>query len=321
MARVVPLGRLEKKSTMTALLVALVIANPLAAPAAPLVPDHLHRWTQQFGVQGLELGPEGSRVIIYLPDDIQPGDKISGSVFGNGNTSGLTLDANGARTRVSDVLFSFDVPRNTDRVHLRLFDGDRMIAETSVIAAGQGMRFDTFHMSPVTQAGTAIEVVGPFDGDRLTTGARLDGRAAGVLTESPRACVISAPAGARGRTAVYVFEGGKVFESNVNVLHLSIRGPEGQVTARRQGQVAIDVDGLGGLEQEAFPISVVVVNENPAVIRFLGGQEDHAIVEVPYQQVEGGRWSGVAPFTALTRGSFGVHGYLFSEGYRRRVDR
>src|SRR5947209_10627983 len=129
------------------------------------------------------LSLEQGAVCIYLPNEIRPGDKVSGSVFGTpaGDSwdskhqnmdylESLTFKAANARVSVGATTFNFVAPPEP-AVTLEVDDpSGKVVGQADLLlTVSEAKRPDEFSAPYVVQAGMPFGVYGPFDGDRSHT--------------------------------------------------------------------------------------------------------------------------------------------------------
>jgi hypothetical protein len=167
---------------------------------------------------------------------------------------------------------------------------------------------------PVVEIGTAIRVVGRFDGARETTMAYIDGVPAGVLAEGSKDCIVSTMSAGLGPHKLTIKEGGVESQHMVNVVRVDVIAPA-DARVGRKTQIDVSVDGLDDADTSAFPLKVVIDNNAPKMFPFSGTTE----LEVNPSEVENGRWTGKIEFKPKTKGKFSMAARLVCDGFLRRM--
>ncbi len=163
---------------------------------------------------------------VYLPDDIRPGDMISGSVlaepFGkNGKQTAKNLaelkkyavEFNGQKIPVAEAAKNFQCnmdKRIQPQRTLNLMNGN---GENAWHVNIQSANNEKTQSAPAeckipTHALTAapLKITGPFDGNSSNTNCTIGGQSCEVIAESDRACFIQIRADAKGDQTIEVQE-------------------------------------------------------------------------------------------------------------------
>lgn len=163
---------------------------------------------------------------VYLPDDIRPGDMISGSVMAepSGKSPKLsaknleelkkyTVEFNGQKISVYKVSKSFQCNINTGiqpQCTLNLMNGSGVKTGLVNIQFINNVETQpaTAQCKIPTHALTAapLKVTGPFDGNSSNTNCTVGGQSCEVIAESPRQCVVSFPQTAKGNQTIELQE-------------------------------------------------------------------------------------------------------------------
>ncbi len=221
------------------------------------------------------------QVVVYLPDDIAPGDSISGTVVvepegedqtqrrANADTlRGYAVDIAGAPTRVGDGLIRFVAPV-ADRVVVSLLRnaGGAMVPVSAPVVASSVSRWTTytpvsgvnvtgpprvfaleFDPPAVIQAGRPGAITGPFDGDASNTQVAVNGAPCPILAESPRQVVMMAPEAPIGPVNVQVREGGNTAQGVANNVSVALSAGRTTLARGERTNVTLRVAGLDGIQ-------------------------------------------------------------------------
>jgi hypothetical protein len=219
-----------------------------------------------------------------LPDDIRPGDMISGSIlaepFGN-NTKQITknlvelkkyaVEFNRQKIPVTDVAKSFqcNIDKTTQPLFtLNLLNGYgenaghvNMLSESKVKiqAAPAECKIPTHALTAAP-----LKINGPFDGNSSNTNCTVGNQPVPVLAESPRQCQVSFPENATGNQTV------QVQEKNQSTCSQQVSGVELHVTAGKlnllkgeKTDLKVTITGLQNLDDTAV---LSVVNTTPDIV-------------------------------------------------------
>lgn len=306
---------------MTTLLAALVIGMP-QMPA-----EVIDAWAAPVGLQIVRVHvPEGD-VVVYLPARIAPGETVAGSIYlepaGEGrvdqarNEDSLQhhqVDVCGAPVDLDKPHLSIQAPDGGSlTVTVRNADGSGAVTGTGVVA-GSGPGMDEPSACPVVEIGTAIRVVGRFDGRRESTMAYIDGVPAGILAEGSRDCVVSTMNAGVGPHKLVVKENGVESQHSVNVVRVDVTPP---VDARigKKTSIEVVVDGLEGADSSAFPLSVKLTNNAPKLFPFGSNAE----LQIQSTDVTNGRYSGKVEFKPKKKGQFSLSARLVCDAFLKRI--
>ena len=264
--------------------------------------------------------PQG-RIHVYLPDDMAAGDTISGMVYTEPKGTGAAREANakliqGLVVSVDGRVAERDGPRITVRALDRGFKLSRSLdvklsestysapVEVDSLRADRDLKF----MFPdVAPSGRPMLIAGPFDGDNGTTSVSVGGKAATVLVESPRSCVVQQDASFVGRKTVSVADGGRAGEGSVVLPKIVLTAAKTSLVRGEKTQITVTVQGLEGAPDSVFPIPLELKNESPNVI----SMPRYVNWSVEPTAVSDGTWTRTLEVTSVNPGSFVVTGALF----------
>lgn len=303
---------------ITSLILGLAIAQAPGAQQRMQMPEWHHRW----GAQYMTVPAFGRNYTIYMPGDLRPGDRVSGSVFAEGEGAvpmtdrdhlGGSLRVNGREFPISKGGFTVEVPQDAGYLTFDLGRRDTPDTHASLRITDAGTTAPSnFYVRAVAQSGSAIYVSGPFDGDRKNTFVRFDGRSVGVLTESPRACTFAAPINAVGIHAVTVSENGRTLESSVNIVQVTVMAPAHVIRRGSKDAIGVQIEGLEGLKRTAFPVTVQLINDSPKVMQFIGPDPQRFDLLITPEDVSNGHALKSVPIKGKGNGHFMVSYSIFS---------
>ncbi len=301
-----------------------------------LAPDEVVEATRESrgGADIRMFDTDHGRILVYLPDDISVGDRISGTVLaepaGEDETQrranadrlrGYAVDIGGARTSVADRLIRF-AAASTAVVSL-LDRGGRTVGQTTIpiidplvsMFAGMstyaaptqgpepGVRYlygIQFGIPTITQAGRPAVISGVFDGDATTTSCTVNRAPCPILAESPRQTVFMAPEAPTGPVNIQVREGANSAQGVANNIGISLSAQR-LVLARGEGtDVTMQVDGADGIRA---PIQVRLWASSS--VRLQGGNQQTVIVDPAAIDMSGAFRQGFV-LRALAPGPFDI---------------
>lgn len=263
-------------------------------------------------------------ITVYLPDDIRPGDHISGSMLvepagKNEKQIGMNrVELNAYSVRIYNQVFSaantgkpFEItvpagrPQRCD-IELTGISGIKTPAVTvpSIPETDPPATPNTCWIPSHVLAGSPFRITGPFDGDASNTSCKLDNKPLNVLAESPRACIVSYPADAGGTHTVTTQESGKP-ECSKQVSGVDLDLKAGKLNLRRGEKTYVDVTvtGLQGLPDTA---RLKVTNPSTNVITLSGGNTITILIQ-PQSISTGGTYTQRFDIQSIQNGTFTVN--------------
>lgn len=306
---------------MTTILAAIALGLP------QLPAETIDAWAAPAGMQVLRMHLTEGDVVVYLPSRIAAGDVVSGAAYlepAGGRTDVVqneavlashAIEVMGSTISLSSSQFSTRAPADGSPIVIALKSKDGGTAATMKAGSGaMGASIDEPAACPVVEHGTAIRVVGRFDGSRETTMAWIDGAPAGVIAEGSRDCVVSTMNAGVGPHRLRIREGGVESEHMVNVVRLDVKPP---VDARvgRKTAIEVVVDGLEEAPADAFPLKVVLSNSTPKLFPF--GENSELLVAG--NEVANGRWAGKIEFKPKGKGNFSMGARLVCDAFLKRI--
>jgi hypothetical protein len=166
----------------------------------------------------------------------------------------------------------------------------------------------TFIIPPLGQTGRPIVFTGPFDGNSSNTKLDFQPTVAeatspvpfhgewvdfGVIAESPRKAVVTAPSNTTGPMEIRVMENGVQTSGNYRNVGVNLTAPKTSLLKGESTELHVEVNGLQGLTQ---PVPLKL--ESHGVITMVGGNYQQFVIQ-PSQVGADGRYT-------MTRGITGV---------------
>lgn len=291
-----------------------------------LVPASI-TWAQTISTQkGLTTAvfntPYGN-LKIYLPDDIRPGDLISGTIVAEPsgknmkqvqkNLSGLTkyslnIDGNKLPVQESPGLFKWLV--HTDKKIHTVIE----LIHVSGMSSGQlPLQFN--RNKTVTEklqdcktathalTGSPFYISGPFDGDASNTKCLLENKPSVLLAESPRQCIISYPADGGGIKTLNVQEDGKSLCSN-SVFGVTMNISSGKLNLLKGERTYIDV-AITGLQHLPDTATLSLSNLSITTVTMLPA--DFIVIPLPPSETGSGTFNRRFNIQSIKSGNFSVN--------------
>ncbi len=280
--------------------------------------------TQQKGLTTLVFSTQHGSVKIYLPDDIRPGDIISGTVVAEpaGNNtrqterniaelSKYTLNIGGNRYTmpVKQEPFKWIIPE------------DRQLSAPVELlqpnGSGAGQLTLPFNAGPVTEPKTEgcvipshaltaapLQIKGSFDGDLSNTQCMIGTQPMAVIAESPRQCQVYYPETGQGPRMMQVTENGQD-KCNRQISGVDLQVTTGKLNLRKGENTYIDVR-VTGLQQLPDKATLTITNLTPGVVTMTNGNLQVIPIWPPADSAEG-VFSVHCPAQSITTGNFSVN--------------
>ncbi|HVL39355.1 MAG TPA: hypothetical protein VM328_08205, partial [Fimbriimonadaceae bacterium] len=270
--------------------------------------------------------PQG-KITIYLPDDIMPGDTISGTIIeepaGQGDLfksneavlEGLVLEVGGAAPKRTGrhamwtipagvgglATLSLSTPQGTQRgqASIPMLPPDIVHSPTE------------FGCDPVAASQSPMLISGPFDGDLANTQCSVGGGGLVPLAESPRSSVLGGTPSTTGPVHFKLNEAGQEATVACNLISVSLTASKTQLLRGETTRITMRVVGLEGVPPSEFPIPFELINQTPSNIRFEGVGGNVYAGGLPLSSVRNGQASIMTNVVALQPGGFKLRGVLF----------
>jgi hypothetical protein len=251
--------------------------------------------------------PQG-KVSVYFPDDMRPGDTISGTVIevpsAAGSLTGYVIDIGGMRIPVSQRQFKFVIPKiSASSLIIVLMDaaGGEVGRNSVAIKASTRISDPNFVMPRIGQTGRSIQIIGPFDGDSSNTRCSVAGTPIPILAESPGKVVIPIPAAdGVANTNITMTEGGRNTKSDFRIIGVSLSAPKTRLAKGEKTTLSLKVTGLEGINQD-LPLDV----ETTGVVETQGGNRQRITIR-PAEVKADGSVVITREMTGLSAGNFSV---------------
>lgn len=222
------------------------------------------------------------QIKIYLPDDIRPGETISGTVTiepagesakeKNRNKESLEkysvqLPDELTGKKVVSRFFRFSTKSSNHSISLSL---NNKTVSTVVIPMNNRTGNPGLLSIPAHILTTApSRITGPFDGDASTTRCSIDGAPMEILAESPRQCIINMPEAASGPHIVSVSENNMTTEKKVSAVNMDVNAGKLSLQKGEKTYVDVTITGLQNLPSDAL---LTCVNTTTGVVTMAGGE-------------------------------------------------
>lgn len=283
-------------------ILSLILLHTLAAGAQTATPQI----SVQGGYRVVTFETPQGKLRVYVPDDMQPSDIISGSVvlYPNAGSSfeGYFIDAGGKRSAVAERFIKFIVPAGTGALSLTVVDGTGVAFATATVpvVASRSTKPSSFELPKSGQAGRPLEIPGAFDGDFATTRAQIGDQPAALIAESPRKLMVIIPLEPLGPATFSVTERSKVNTGEFRSVGVSLSAPKTTLKKGETTTLTVLVSGLQGITLDV-PLDLVTTG----AVDTEGGNSQYLRI-TPEQVQADGRVTLTRTLTAAENGNFNV---------------
>jgi hypothetical protein len=272
----------------------------------------------EFGLHTASFTTIQGNVTVNLPDDLAAGDTISGTVVAEptGQTpteqsrnldqlNGYVVEIEQQKTTPKQERARWVIPVAATAISLILRNNQgKEVGRVPIPVNPKPNEPGRGYQTPsVGQTGRPVEVKGRFDGDAMTTGVQIANKLAKVLAESPRKVVAQCPGDVIGNAQI------EVKKKNAVVAKCAFRSIGVRLSAAKlnliRGETTVMTLTLLGLEGMNAPVSLLLVNKSPWVIRMAGGQAQKLVLSPA--QFAGGTYTMTKTLTGVRAGGFAIN--------------
>jgi hypothetical protein len=313
-----------RKTILLAVVLTLFLLLPASITWAQTI-------SSQKGLTTIIFPVKQGKITVYLPDDIRPGDHISGSIVLE--PSGKTEKQ---KTEYFRVMLGFDLlmhqfvipfekiriqplkPLNFDWVvpadrsfkmpvelkQAGVQNNLRVIFEYKKMTGNSVSAGDCSIPSHV-MTGNPLRITGPFDGNSSNTQCRLDSRELMVLAESPRQCVLQFPKDMNGQNALVVTDANgsrKICETNISGVNLEVSAGKLQLVKGEKTFIDVKISGLENLKDSVAVLSLT--NKTTGTVKLLPA--DYIATPLKSATMPGGIFTARYDIQSLKSGGFVV---------------
>lgn len=283
---------------------------------------------QLNGLTLVTFGVIPGKIKVYLPDDIRPGDTISGTVATepNGGSSEervrnqellnqYMLELEGLKVGVEQPSFVWTAPAAGGNAHVRY----RLNVSDKADSYGYVLEPDTGNKSlggewiseskkdhpdflwyPVGQQGRPSSIYGPFDGRFGNTLIKVGGQDVKLLAESPRRTTFESPTNLMGPLSIDVAERDIKTTGTYRNVGVRLSAPKTNLVRGEQTVLTVEVSGLEGITK---PVPLQL--EATGVINMDGGNSQSLRI-TPTEVKRDGIYTTTRVMTGTQAGTFNV---------------
>lgn len=258
--------------------------------------------------------PQGI-IKVYLPEDIQSGETISGTVIMSASGKNQKEQSrNAASMQKYSLLLKGSFSENemlSGSFHLTIKDSKPSVTllesgktvSTIDIPLKNGMTTKTAFQLPTHSLTSApFRISGPFDGNSSTTKCLIDGKEIEILAESPRQCLMKMPEANSGPHTLTLTENGKTIEEKMNAVNMEVGAGKLNLQKGEKTYVDVKITGLQNLPSNA---TLSITNTTTGVVTMLGGESQLFTIQ-PATITDAGIFTKRCDLQSLRTGSFSV---------------
>jgi len=270
-------------------------------------------------------------VTVNLPDDTSAGDSISGTVVAEGK--GKTEQEKTAnQDSLSGYVVEIDKQDATPKQEWSkwVIPAAAVVAIPVILKDRQGREIarakvpvkpqapeqpkdkSAYELPTDAQSGKTAQVTGSFDGDLATTAITAAGRAVRVLAESPRKAILQTPTDTVGKMQLDIRERDTQVKCELRTIGVRLSAPNVNLKTGQSTTMTVTVTGLEELQQ---PVSLVLANFTPGVVKMSGGEKQS--VTITPAEVKGSTYMMTRTLTSVLPGGFNITATASGYGTKR----
>ena len=306
----------RKLETVAALLVLAMALGPTQSRAQAVTP----KIGSDPGIIIVTFVLPNVAIYVNLPEDMAPGDTLSGSESINpqgateveraqnlAELSKYQLQVAGQSAKLGS--FGFTLPKISDTsgpqpvsVVLKDSAGKQLgKAEVPVRPVMVVVGDNVFYLPSMGQEGWPVVIVGAFDGNSDNTELEIGGKPQRKLAESPRQATFESPA-AHGSNDMVLKERGVETKGTYRNASVKLSAPKTALMKGEHTVVEVKVEGLDGISSP-----VLLRLTSAGTVKMEGGNEQTRII-LPSQIGQDGTFNLHRTITAEAAGGFNVSG-------------
>ncbi len=239
------------------------------------------------GTVTVELKTDKGKVRVILPDDMRPGDTISGTVTAE---PGPVKPGNAVEGEVIEIKtvegevvaskkigpssggepLTFTVPQGASSLTLSCTGKHIPAVQFTINTNSSGLPAQPGSFAPprLGQTGRPLSIPGSFDGNAANTNVNIGGKSIPVIAESPRQAVTQIPADTpTGPSNLTIREGdGNPQTSTCNIVAIELKADKLNLMKGETTNLHISVTGLEGLKDNSGNIKLQIENASPQTV-------------------------------------------------------
>ena len=257
---------MRKKNTFSALLT-LFLLVPASITWAQTI-------SSQKGLTTAVFTTSAGIIKVYLPDDIRPGDLISGRVIAEpegrnekqlarslAELTTYSIRLNGEKFTVDNVAktFQFSLPSGQPMqgsMDLMKAAGTNTVQQLVIPVKPPGEQKSAPAQCMIpghVLSGSPMTISGPFDGNAANTQCTIGKQPANILAESPRSCIVAFPSDANGMQETKIIEfGNEPCSKIVSGVQMNVTAGKLNLLKGEKTYIDVSITGLQHLPDTAL---------------------------------------------------------------------
>ena len=237
------------------------------------------------GYIAAKFATKGGGITVYLPNDIAPGDMITGTVFVDSNADEhrdiqvQIGDVKGIKQNPRGSVLTWVVPTDARDGYPLIVTGKdgRQLGGARIPINPSPGQLDAFTFPNFVQTGRPAVIWGPFRGNSSKTKLQIKDSEVSILAESPRSMVFYVPYDTPvGPVTMSLMESSIKASTEIHAISIDLSTPRIDLVKDENAVVTLKVEGLAGLNEATVPY-IRVQNMTPKIID-LAGQENHVVI-------------------------------------------
>ena len=297
--------------------------KPAFTKSAPSIAPLASTQTRSGLVVSTFATPQGT-LRLYLPDDANAGDQVSGLITAQpagqtktekdmnlGEIASFNLVFDSKTSPVIDGKAKWRIPVSANSIVIVLQNKDgKEIGRTDIpLQDSKQDPIAAFGLAGVSQIGKPIQINGPFDGDLDNTQIDMNGQQLNVIAESPRRVIVAAPEGMSGLVTLQLKENQQSMHCSYQAVGISLSAPKTSLSSGEETTVTIAVDGLTNVNTN---VALELKNESPGIVNMEGGSVQNIDIS-PGQVPSDGVYKTTRALIGLGDGSFQLAARLLQQ--------
>jgi hypothetical protein len=287
----------------------------------------------------------GEVVDVRVPNDIRPGDQISGSISARASSAqleGAVIDVQNKKTEPGKKLFSFIVPAGLASLPFMIINKNGgTVCKTDLAINAHVPESNSFISLPESSTtkpthaatgnfippsicipGSPLNIPGNFDGDASNTKVMINNIPCEVIAESPRDAFLTVPPNAEnGPGTLRITENGISRSYPINVASINMTSDKAVINKGQNARVNVTVKGLEQIVLDGRGYSMTVNNMSPQSVSFSKMDGNSITKELNSSVVMNGGYDFSTDIRGITSGNYTLTATLSSDwdNYREKA--
>ena len=267
----------------------------------------------------------GEVVDVKVPNNIRPGDQITGSVVPQKTSStlqGAVVDVQDKKSDLKNKLFTFIAPAGLASIPFLIKDNAGKILGTTEIPINasispqqSGMQKPSapgnFTPNIFTQPGQPLTITGNFDGNAANTNISINNIPCEKIAESPSVTFILSPANLPpGQATIKIEEGGVSASMPIQVVTVNLSTDNPVMQRNGKATISIKIDGAENLDLEKNHYQVELTNHSPGIVSIRGANSNTLTWDLNSSNTKNGSARLTAKLIGSAAGSYTISALL-----------